>query len=280
MTSIIDTHVHLWDPGRLPYPWLGDIPVLNRPYGLGEYRQACGGHDVTRMVFVQCDTPRTLEEAAWVSELAKEDPRLAAIVAGAAIEKGEAVLPDLEQLVRYPLVRGVRRLIQSEPMPGFCTQPNFIAGLKLLPRFNFSFDICIKHHQLGDVIDMVRQCPQVTFILDHIAKPDIAKQLFEPWRRQIRELAGLPNVWCKVSGMVTEADHQKWTAADLKPYVEHVLDCFGADRVMFGGDWPVVALASPLHRWIDTLKDLISACSMAEQTKLFHDNARRCYRLA
>ncbi len=276
--SIIDTHMHLWDPNALSYPWLAEVPTLNRPYLLDDYRAACGGHDVEQMVFVQCETPQYLEEARWVAQLAEDEPRIAGIVARAPLEEDAAGVA-LEQLAQLPLVRGIRRMIQSEPDPAFCLQPNFIRGVKLLSNFDFTFDICISHSQLAGVIDMVRLCPEVTFILDHIAKPDIKNQVFDPWKAQIRELASLPNVWCKISGLVVEADHKAWTADDLKPYIDHVVACFGIDRIMFGGDWPVVVLASPLHRWIDTLKAHVADWSPADREKLFRENARRFYRL-
>ncbi len=178
-----------------------------------------------------------------------------------------------------PRVKGVRRLIQSEADPGFCLQPEFIKGVQGLAAYGLSFDICISHAQLANAIEMVRRCPGVTCVLDHIAKPDIRNGLMQPWKRQMREMADLPNVHCKLSGMVTEADHAHWTGADLQPYIDHVLDCFGLDRVLFGGDWPVVTLASTYTRWVETAGQALAGCSEGERKKLFCDNAKRVYRL-
>ena len=252
---IVDTHIHLWDPSVLRYPWLEEVPFLNKPYLLADYRNACGEINVETMIFVQCDThpDDNLKEAEWVTSLSKEDPRIRGIVAGAPLEAGDGVKPLLEQLADIPLVKGIRRLIQSESLE-FCVQPDFISGVQSLEKFGLSFDICIYHPHLANTIQFVKQCPNVQFILDHIGKPNIKDQLFEPWKREIKELSEFPNVFCKVSGLVTEADFERWTAADLKPYIDHVIECFGFDRVIYGSDWPVAAQATKYPRWVDTLE--------------------------
>ncbi|MEX2671179.1 MAG: amidohydrolase family protein [Phycisphaeraceae bacterium] len=279
MPSIIDTHLHLWDPGRFAYPWLEGVPALNKPYLIDDYDRDCGDHVVEQMVFIQCECTDPFEELAWVSSIAERDRRITGIVPWAPLERGEAARGHIEQMAAHPLVKGVRRIIENEVDPEFCVQPAFVRGVQLLAEFNLSFDLCISHTQLPATISLVQQCPNVRFILDHIAKPVIRKQIFEPWRTYLSELAKLPNVACKISGMVVEADHQNWAAADLKPYVEHVMACFGSDRVMFGSDWPVVRLASETTRWIETLEKLTQNYSELERTKLFHDNAQSFYRL-
>jgi L-fuconolactonase len=133
---------------------------------------------------------------------------------------------------------------------------------------------------MASVIELVRRCPKISFILDHIGKPDIKQHVLDPWRAQMRELAALPNVICKISGAVTEADHDRWTAENLRPYIEHALDVFGEDRVAFGGDWPVVLLASSYQRWVETLDGLTIGLSEAAKRKLWAENAKRFYRFA
>ena len=177
-------------------------------------------------------------------------------------------------------MRGIRRIIQFEDDIEFCLRPDFIRGVHLLPRHGLTFDICINHVQMANTIRMVERCPDVTFILDHIGKPDIKNQVFDPWKDEIRTLSEFPNVWCKMSGLVCEADTEHWTRDHLRPYIDHVLDCFGFDRTMFGGDWPVVLLASELTRWIETLEWAVSGCSEEELRKLFRDNAIELYRLS
>jgi L-fuconolactonase len=278
---IVDTHLHLWNPNYLRYPWLDEIPLLNQPYLLEDYNRHCGPVRVEQMVFLQCevDPAQFREEATWVSGLAQQDPRIAGIVPWAPLEKGDAARPDLEQFATNPLIKGVRRIIQFEPDIEFCLRPDFVRGVQALADYGLSFDICISHIQLANTIKLVEQCPAVQFILDHIGKPDIKNHLLDPWRNEIRSLAALPNVWCKVSGLVTEADHQHWTREDLKPYIDHVIDSFGFDRVMYGGDWPVAYQATEYPRWVETLAWAVSGCSDAELRKLFYDNAISFYRL-
>ena len=278
---IVDTHLHLWDPGNLRYPWLDGNALLNKPYLLADYRRACGPVQVEKMVFLQCecDFSQFQQEADWVTSLAQQDPRIAGIVPWAPLEKGDAARPALEKLAENPLIKGARRIIQFEPDIEFCLQPNFVKGVQALAAYNFSFDICIFHPQLANTIKMVQQCPNVKFILDHIGKPDIKNHLLDPWRAEIKQLASLPNVWCKVSGLVTEADHQHWTKEDLKPYIDHVIASFGFDRVMYGGDWPVAYQATEYPHWVETLEWAVSGCSETELRKLFHDNAVGFYKL-
>lgn len=278
---IVDTHLHVWDPQKLSYPWLADIPLLKKPCLPEDYERACGPVRVEKMVFVQaeCDFAQYGQEVDWVTALAEQDPRIEGIVAWAPLEKGEAARRELQALAANPLLRGIRRIIQYEPDPEFCLQPDFVKGVRMLPEFNMSFDICIAHHHMENTIRFVRQCPAVQFILDHVGKPDIKNRVLDPWRRHVEALAAMPNVWCKMSGLVTEADHENWTREDLKPYIDHVLECFGFDRVMYGGDWPVVCLATEYPRWVETLRWAVEGCSPSERRKLFHDNAVIFYRL-
>ncbi|MDA0747195.1 MAG: amidohydrolase family protein [bacterium] len=277
---IVDTHVHLWDPKRLRYPWLDDLPALNRPFLLEDYREHCGVVQVERMVFLQCDciASQFLDEVEWVTAVADGEPRIQGIVPFAPLEEGEEVRGALETLSQNPLVKGVRRLIQSEDV-AFCVQPDFVRGVQLLAAYDLSFDICIKHPQLANTIRMVRQCPEVQFVLDHIGKPNIKNGLMEPWARELKELAGFPNVWCKMSGVMTEGDLDGWTREDLKPYIDQVISCFGFDRMMFGGDWPVATLAGRYPEWVEALSWALEGCTEEEKKKLFHDNAIDFYRL-
>lgn len=279
---IVDTHLHLWDTNALRYPWLADIPLLNKPYLLEDFDRATGPVQIEKMVFLQCevDPAQFMEEARWVTKLATEqDARIQGIVPWAPLERGDAARADLEALAGNPLIKGIRRIIQFEPDPEFCLRPDFVAGVQALADYNLSFDLCINHHQMANTIKMVQQCLDVRFILDHIGKPDIKAQAFEPWKSEMRQLAQLPNVWCKVSGLVTEADHLHWTPDDLKPYIDHVIECFGFDRVMYGGDWPVAYQAAEYPRWVEALEWAVEGCSENELRKLFRDNAIAFYRL-
>lgn len=279
---VVDAHVHLWNPQRFQINWLANNVRLNRPYQLTDYFEHSREASVQAFVYVEVDVAShyTLLEAQSIAALAQSEPRLAGIVAAAPLEYGLQVRAYLEALSTFgPSIKGVRRLLQDESDPNFCLQPAFVAGVQMLNEFGWSFDICIKHYQLPGVIELVKRCSENNFILDHIAKPDIKNGVLDPWRAHMRELAAQPNVVCKISGLVTEADPENWTEADLKPYVDHVLEVFGEDRVLFGSDWPVALLASDYIRWIETLDRLTSSLSAEARRKLWAGNATRYYRL-
>jgi L-fuconolactonase len=279
--SFVDTHVHFWDPGRLPYAWLAGLPAINRLHTPAELAAEAGGRLAARMVFVECDVDRARagDEVRFVEELAAREPRIQGIVAFAAVDRGPATLAALDALRARPLVRGVRHLIQGQADPGFCLRPDFVAGVRACGERGLSFDICVKHHQLAAVVELSRGCPGTAFVLDHAGKPDIKGRLLDPWRAHVTELARLPNVACKLSGLVTEADPAAWTAADLRPYVDHLLASFGPGRLLLGSDWPVVKLAGGYARWLDAALALLEPLAPGERQAVLADNARRVYRL-
>jgi L-fuconolactonase len=280
--NLIDTHVHLWDPEHFRMAWLDGVPDIADRYLPVDLHEHARPHTVDAFVYAEVDVAPAyaLMEVRWVERLAYADPRLQGIIAHAPVEYGAQLKAYLDELVAISSrVRGVRRLIQANRTPGFCIGERFVAGVRMLAQYGLSFDICITADQLPDAIELVRRCPEVHFVLDHIGKADIANKVQHPWKRHIRDMARMPNVVCKVSGMVTEADRVKWKPRDLKPYVNHVIEQFGEDRVMYGGDWPVCLLASPYARWVDTLDELTRDMSDDARAKLFRENARRVYRI-
>jgi L-fuconolactonase len=244
-----------------------------------DFRVTNSTSEVSKFVFVECscDPSQSLDEVKWVVGLAQREPRLQAIVAHAPVELGEALRPRLSALAEFSLVKGARRLLQGESDPEFCLRPNFIAGVSLLAEVGYTFDLCIRHEQLPGITELVRRCPQVQFVLDHAGKPGIRARTFQPWARDLEELAKQPNVSCKISGLTTEAEIASWRPDDLKPYLDHVLTCFGFDRVLYGGDWPVALLATTYQRWLETVQAAVSTASSREQRQLFHDNAAIFY---
>lgn len=279
---IIDTHLHLWDPEVIHYPWLKDVPAINSPHLITDYRKATEGINIEKMVFLQCeaDFSQYLDEVKWVSQIAQtEDPRIKSITAWAPLEKGDAAQEDIERLKDYPLVNGIRRIIQFEEDDTFCLRQDFIKGVQLLEKCGWNFEICIKgDRQFENVLSLVRQTPNVPFILNHIGKPFIAEGIVSPWKEYLAQLAEFPNTTCKVSGLMNEAG-KDWTYGDLMPYLDIVFEQFTIDRVFFGGDWPVCTLNGTYARWYEVITRYLEAFSDEEQMKFFNANARSVYKL-
>jgi L-fuconolactonase len=279
---IVDTHVHLYDPNVLSYPWVAGVPLLNKPYLPEDYSRLSAGVEIEKLVFVEVDVAdgQNLDEARWVAAQADRDPRIAGIVAAMPMERGTAIEAQLAEYAKLPLARGVRRLIQHHAgEPGWCLRPPFVEAVNLLPRYGLSFDLCIFSPQLADTIELVRRCPETSFVLDHIGKPQIKAGIREPWWSEIAELAAEPNVFCKISGVVTEADHKAWTYDQVAPYVARAIECFGFDRAMFGSDWPVSELAVAFAGWVDLVDRVTAGASAEELKKLYRDTATQFYRL-
>jgi L-fuconolactonase len=278
---IIDSHVHLYDVDRLRYGWLANVPKINRSYGLEDFDAARGPVSVDGIIFAEVwvDPGLHLQEAAMIQEMADRDSRLIGMVAHAPLERGPAVEADLIALKKNRSLCGIRRLIEIERDPSMCLAPPFLEALRLLPRHGLTFDICVKHFAMVFALELVRRCPEVSFVLDHIGKPGIKHGLREPWWSQIRELATYPNVVVKMSGVITEADHEAWRPEEVKPYVAHVIECFGFDRVMYGSDWTVSELTHRYPTWVQILDEVIAGTSEAEQKKLYRDTALRTYGL-
>lgn len=279
---IVDAHVHLYDPAAVDFPWMKSAPALDRAYLPTDFQRLSEGVEVEAMVFVEVDAApdQHIREADWVADQIVAEPRLKGMVASMPLERGAAVEADLIAYSKNPIARGVRRLIERHHTePGWALRDDFLTGLRLLPKYDFTFDLCLYHQQLGEVIELCRRCPEVSFVVDHIAKPGIRAKTMEPWRSDMRAIAESPNVSCKISGVLTEADHDTWQEADVVPYISHAIDCFGFDRVMFGGDWPVSELAAPYRRWVEIVDRVVADASAAERQRLYRDNARRFYRL-
>jgi L-fuconolactonase len=278
---IVDAHVHLYDPARIAYPWLSAVPQIASAYLPANLDAARGRVSIERLIIMEVDAARGQEhdEALFIDGLARTEQRIGAIVASAPVEKGAEVAEDLERLRALPRLKGVRRLIQSLPRPDDCLAPAFVEGVRTVGRFGLTFDLCVTHDQLASATELVRLCPDVSFILDHLAKPPIAAGLREPWMRQIRTLAELPNVIAKVSGLVTEGDHETWSRDQIRPYVDHAIQSFGPSRVLFGSDWPVVTLASSYIEWVDVLDGFLAGASETDRRLFYRDNAIRTYRL-
>jgi len=278
--QIIDTHQHLWDLEQLPYSWTANKPPLNRSFRLDDYRAATQGFDIIKTVHVEADIdePYMLAETRSVLSLAERaDTPLAGVVAAARPEY-DNFRAYIEQIAGHPHLKGIRRILHTEP-DDLSTTTTFAENVRSLSDYGLSFDICVLGRQLPLAINLVRQCPGVNFILDHCGNPDIKGRDYAGWRAGLAEIAQFPNIVCKVSGIVVNTDIGNWTVEDIRPAVEHVIACFGWERVMFGSDWPVCTLAASFKQWVEALLFLTKDASEENRRKLFRENAERVYRV-
>lgn len=275
--SITDAHVHFFDTDKLAYPWLNEVPAIKRTFDSSHYQYATETLPIEQIVFVQCEClpEQYLNEISYVSQLAEKDNRIRGIVPYFPLEKDDAE-EQLKNLIQNKLIKGIRRLEENESL---YTNPTFIRNLSLLQHNNLSFDICLKSDQLSAAIFMVEQQPEISYMLDHLGKPDIRNTEFKKWSAAIKTLAKNPNVYCKISGMLNEANHEHWKIEDLKPYFEHVAEQFGTDRMVFGSDWPVVTLVDTYHNWLSIFLELTKDYSEGDVKKILSENANRFYRL-
>jgi predicted TIM-barrel fold metal-dependent hydrolase len=272
----IDTHQHLWDLQQFPCSWCAGVPALNRSFLLDDYRSAAKNSGIEKTIFVECDVdePHGLTEAQHIQKLAENNPLIAGIVAAARPERADFP-SQLEALLKLSKLRGLRRVLHVVP-DATSQPPLFAENVRRLAPHRLTFDLCVLARQLPLGAALAKKCPDVQFVLDHCGVPDVKSRAFDPWRAHIKELAMLPNVACKVSGLVAYAG-ENWTLEDLRPWVEHVVACFGWERVVWGSDWPVCNLTASLERWVEAADALFSGVSPAEREFLFHKNAERIY---
>jgi len=277
-TRILDSHHHIWDYDPQQYPWIDPdtMSPLNQRYTLSGLAQHAGGTGLTGTVVVQAR--QTLEETDWLLDQARTNPLCKAVVGWAPLQDDNVG----EVLSRYedePLLKGIRHVIQDEEDPAFMLRPAFLNGLQALSKTNLRYDILVFGHQLPNTIKMVDALPDdMPLVLDHIAKPVIAPRKFdEQWADDFKQLAARSNVWCKLSGMVTEVRGDEWSADTLRPYVDTALNAFGIDRLMFGSDWPVCLMRSGYQRWVSAVEELTAGLSDDERDKLFYRNAAAFY---
>jgi predicted TIM-barrel fold metal-dependent hydrolase len=278
--KFIDTHQHLWDLDHLPYSWTSNRPTLKRNFLPSDYLEATRDFEVIKSVHVEADVdePYMLDETRHILALAEDDGNpLSGVVAAARPEYGN-FRDYIDLIAGHPHLKGVRRLLHTEP-DDLSTTATFIENVRSLESYGLSFDICVLGRQLPQAINLVKSCPKVNFILDHCGNPDIKARDYDKWRIWMKEIASYPNIVCKVSGIVVNTDITNWTVEDLRPSVEHVIACFGWDRVMFGSDWPVCTLAASFKQWVDALIFLTKDAGADNIQKLFRDNAERVYRL-
>lgn len=273
----IDAHHHLWRYSAQQYPWItSDMDVLRRDFLPSDLETALRASAISGAVSVQAR--QSLEETYWLLDMAGTHPFVHGIVGWVPLT-APRLDEILEPLAADPKLVGVRHVLQDEPDNLLMEDSRFNAGVSLLSRFNLVYDILIFERHLPQAIAFVDRHPNQRFVLDHLAKPRAAAREMEPWRSRIRELARRGNVYCKVSGLVTEADWNGWSAGQLAPYLDAVLEAFSPRRMMFGSDWPVALLATSYSRWVDTVEAFVSSLSADEQREIWAATAVEAYRL-
>ena len=273
----IDAHQHFWVYNRREYSWIDDSMVLLRH----DFLPADLKPELERAGFAGCvavQARQTLEETRWLLELARNWPFILGVVGW--IDLRSAAAPaQLQEFAAHPKLVGIRHIVQSEPDDRFLLQPEFLRGVAQLEEFGLAYDLLIYPRHLAVASEFVRRLPKQRFVLDHLAKPAIKDGSLTEWARGLRELASFPNVYGKLSGLVTEADWRAWKPADIRPYLDVALECFGASRLMIGSDWPVCTLAGAYARVMEVVKDYLSSCPAESVEGILGGNAQAFWKL-
>ena len=270
----LDSHQHFWSYDAAQYPWIPQGSALHRDWLPGDLAPLLAAAGLDGCIAVQAR--QTAEESRWLLELAEHHAIIKGVVGWVDLRAAN-VDEELAALARHPRFVGVRHVVQDEPDDGFMLGAEFLRGIGALGGHKLTYDLLITARQLPAAIAVVKRFPEQPFVLDHIAKPPIKTGALSPWREQIRELARAPNVLCKVSGMVTEADVKAWQPADIRPYLDVVFEAFGEDRLMYGSDWPVCLLAAEYAQVFALVRDYLAPLSAEAQVKVLGGNAARFY---
>jgi L-fuconolactonase len=275
--TIIDSHQHFWQVGRFDYPWMSaEVATLYRdflPEALEPSLNDCG---VRQTVLVQASN--SLEETRWLLELADRHRFIAGVVGWVDLTSPQ-VEEQMGAFTTHPKFKGLRHLVESEPADDWLAQPRVLGGLKVLAAHGVAYDLLVHTRHLKHVLTVAEHCPDLRMVVDHMAKPPIASGEMKQWARELKMVAQIPGIHCKLSGLVTEADHAAWTTADLIPYVECALEWFGAARMMIGSDWPVCLLAASYERALEAYQELLAGLSDDERQRILAGNAASFYRL-
>jgi len=273
----IDAHHHFWHYNKEEFGWINDkMSVIRRDFLPSDLLAEINTAGIDAVVSVQAR--QTLQETEQLIKYAQENEFIKGVVGWLPFCEVD-IQKYLEKYSNKSCLKGLRHVIQDEPDDDFILREDFNLGVSLLKDFGLVYDILIFEKHLPQTIEFVKKHPNQRFVLDHIAKPKIKKGQLQPWRKHIEELGCFENVYCKISGMVTEADLSNWTLEQLKPYYEIVLDAFGPGQLMFGSDWPVCLCACKYGQWVETVQQLISQLSCSEQDAIMGENAIRAYGL-
>lgn len=274
----IDSHQHFWKAARGDYHWMGPaVPILCRDYLPEDLQPLLAKNKIDKTILVQA--AQTVAETDFLLDLAARHDFIAGVIGWLDLDSPNFA-QELELYAKKPKFLGIRPMLQDIPEDDWILRPRVVDSLKLITRRDLPFEFLTYTRHLPHVLTVLKTVPRLRAVVDHVSKPEIKNRKLDPWRSLMAEVAKHPNVYCKLSGMITEANHQSWTPEDLRPYVEHVLECFGPDRVMFGSDWPVCLLAGSYDQALGALQAILKS-HLNEQQKaaVFGGNARRFYKL-
>jgi L-fucono-1,5-lactonase len=279
----IDAHQHFWLPDQIEVEWMKALTGeaarrLVRPALPAELEPILAHHDIQQSVLVQVATHDA--EADFLLELAQRHAFIAGAVVWLDMDRADFEV-QLSKRAAHPSFLGVRPMVENIQDPGWMLRPTVLRAFRILEERGICFDFLLKHHQLPAALEVLAACPRLHAVMDHIAKPAIRERVLEPWGTLLARVAEHPNVHCKLSGMITEADHEHWAPGDLGPYIERALRAFGPARCMFGSDWPVCTLAGSYAQVLGALEQQLQRLGLtpAEQRRIFGETAREFYRL-
>jgi L-fucono-1,5-lactonase len=277
MADTIDAHHHFWNYTPVEYGWIGeDMEVIRRSFLPADLKPEITRNGIDGVVSVQAR--QTVEETEWLLQLAHEHKFIRGVVGWVPLAHPN-VATVLDRLAANKHLKAVRHVIQDEPDDRYILREDFNAGIGVLRDYGLAYDVLIFERHLPQAIEFVDRHPNQVFIVDHLAKPRVRDGADSPWREKMRELAKRAHVYCKLSGLVTEADPRRWTEEALRPYIDTVLEAFGPERVMFGSDWPVCLLASKYGQWVEIVSRAIANLSPHEQARVMGGTAVEAYRL-
>ncbi len=274
----LDAHHHFWQLDRFQYPWMTpDLTPLLHDFGPAQLQPLLAAHGIQRSVLVQ--TISALDETRWFLQLADQYDSIAGVVGWVDLTD-PALEQTLDALAQHPKFVGVRHQVHDEPDDRWLVRDDVLRGLAQLAARAIPYDLLLRPRHLAIAVEVAQALPDLSLVVDHIAKPAIARRGWEEWAKPLARLAKHPNVTCKLSGMLTEADWKHWQPGDLRPYVDHALCCFGPQRLMFGSDWPVCLLAGDYGRVVGALEENLTRLSIAERAEVFGGTVARVYGLS
>ena len=273
----IDSHQHFWNYDSVNHAWIDEsMSVIRKDFLPEDLKKVYAGNSIDGCVAVQAD--QTLVETDFLIDLAANNDFIKGIVGWVDL-RGNDIEAVLEKYSQFNKIKGFRHIVQGEPDHNFLLRPNFVNGISKLEPYDFAYDILVFPHQLGTVLEFARKFPKQKFVIDHMAKPYIKDGFYDGWATLMFEIGKLNNVYCKLSGMVTEADFKTWTPKQIHPYMDLVLNAFGANKVMYGSDWPVCLVAGNYMEVKGLVTNFIENLSHTEQEAIMGGNAVEFYNL-